>query len=305
MKVSVLMLAYNHQKFIARAVESALDQETTFPYEIVIRDDNSTDDTPKILAQYQANYPALLRVLPTDRRLGMHQNLRETYRACRGEYLAALDGDDFWTCPQKLQRQADFLDAHPQCSACFHNALVIDEDGNYFDKPFCWAEQKEFATVEDMLARNFIPTSAALYRFRRFPKGFLTELRGVLVADWPVNVAYALQGPIGYLKEVMSVYTKHAAGLWTGASSADKVRSLEDMYTAIDRYTNQQYAPLIQALITRWRDHFALDEMRREHRRQLECLRSERDQMVADLQQQLQVLRMEIANLRRQSQGTP
>src|SRR5579871_5590105 len=212
MKVSVLMLAYNHRKFIERAIDSVLDQETTFPYELIIRDDGSSDGTPQLVSRYQAEHPAMVRVLPTERRLGMMQNLREVYRACEGEYISPLDGDDFWSCPLRLQRTVDFLDSHPQCSMCFHNALVIDEDGNYFAKSFCSPEQKEISGLVDILVENFIPTSAGLYRHARFLQGFMPTYGDLLIADWPVNISYARLGLIGYLPQTMSVYTKHAAG---------------------------------------------------------------------------------------------
>src|SRR3712207_1086613 len=102
MKVSVLMLAYNHEKFIAQALDSALMQQVNFDYEIVIGEDCSTDNTRDILIRYQKEYPHRIRLLLPEKNLGMHDNLIQTFKACRGDYIAFLEGDDYWTSPNKL-----------------------------------------------------------------------------------------------------------------------------------------------------------------------------------------------------------
>src|SRR5437016_662317 len=103
MKLSILMLTFNHEKFVRRSVESVLMQQTTFDYELVVCDDYSTDATREILAAIQAAHPERVRLVLGDRHLGIHANALQAYRAAQGEYFALLDGDDYWTAPQKLQ----------------------------------------------------------------------------------------------------------------------------------------------------------------------------------------------------------
>jgi glycosyltransferase involved in cell wall biosynthesis len=108
MKVSVLMITYNHEKFIAQAIDSILMQQTDFEYEIVVGDDFSKDRTRAILDNYKKKHPSKIKLLFPDRNLGMHRNFIQTLNSCQGQYVALLEGDDYWTSPYKLQKQVDF-----------------------------------------------------------------------------------------------------------------------------------------------------------------------------------------------------
>src|SRR5918994_3606750 len=105
MKVSALIITYDHERYIADAIDGALRQETNFDYEIVISEDCSTDETRAIVREYAADHPRI-RARYSPRNLGAAQNFVHGYRACRGEYIAVLEGDDYWTSPKKLQKQA-------------------------------------------------------------------------------------------------------------------------------------------------------------------------------------------------------
>jgi glycosyltransferase involved in cell wall biosynthesis len=117
-KVSVCMMTYNHERFIAQAIESVLEQKTSFDLELVIGEDCSTDGTRKIVAEYARKYPEKIKAMFRETNLGMTANGIQTLRECRGRYIALLEGDDYWTDPLKLQKQVDFLDVHPTCTAC-------------------------------------------------------------------------------------------------------------------------------------------------------------------------------------------
>src|SRR5690349_6525722 len=112
-KVSVAMISYNHERFIAQAIESVLSQRVKFPYEIVIGDDHSTDATPSIIADFHRRYPDKIVPFLREKNLGMAPNFMQILASCGGQYVALLEGDDFWTSKDKLQRQVDFLDANP------------------------------------------------------------------------------------------------------------------------------------------------------------------------------------------------
>src|SRR5579864_5088925 len=118
MKVSVMMITYNHERFIAQALESVLAQRVNFDYEIVIGEDCSTDRTREILLEFCRRYPKRIVPLLKDKNVGAMRNVEATLAACRGQYLALLEGDDYWTCEDKLQRQIDFLDEHPDYAIC-------------------------------------------------------------------------------------------------------------------------------------------------------------------------------------------
>src|SRR6266702_1500393 len=125
MKLSVLMITYNHEKYIAQALDSVLMQEVDSNYEIVIGEDCSTDNTRKIVLDYQRKYPNKIRALLPDKNLGMLWNFVATYEACQGKYVAILEGDDYWSSPVKLQKQVDFLDKNTGCVVCCHAAQVL------------------------------------------------------------------------------------------------------------------------------------------------------------------------------------
>ncbi len=117
--VSILMVTYNHERFIARAIEGATQQETDFPFELVIGEDCSTDRTREIVSEYAERYPDVIRVITSDSNVGMRQNSIRTRRACRGKYISTCDGDDYWHNPTKLQKQADYLEDNPNCGLVF------------------------------------------------------------------------------------------------------------------------------------------------------------------------------------------
>lgn len=114
--VSIVCITYNHEPYIRQAIDGFLMQETTFPYEIILADDCSTDGTSAICAEYAEEYPDLVRYLPSEKNVGGVENERRAIDVAQGEYVAVCEGDDFWTYPQKLQKQVEFLDAHPDYS---------------------------------------------------------------------------------------------------------------------------------------------------------------------------------------------
>src|SRR5262245_24288404 len=129
-KVSVAMITYNHGNFIAQAVESILMQVVNFDYEIIIGEDCSTDETRNVVIEYRNRFPHRIKMLLHDKNVGLMQNFIQTIEACRGQYVALCEGDDYWTSPYKLQKQVDFLESHPEYAICFHNVTVICEDGS-------------------------------------------------------------------------------------------------------------------------------------------------------------------------------
>lgn len=117
--VSVKMITYNHAPFIAGAIEGVLRQKTDFPFELLIGEDCSTDGTREIVFEYQKKHPDIVRVITSDKNVGMNKNGLRTLRACRGKYTAFCEGDDFWQSPHKLQKQADYLESHPECGLVY------------------------------------------------------------------------------------------------------------------------------------------------------------------------------------------
>ena len=116
--VSVHMITYNHEKFIAQAIESVLMQETDFPVELIIGEDCSSDSTRRIVEEYVRKYPNVIKAFLHEQNVGMANNSDAVGNACRGQYKAFLEGDDYWTHPKKLQKQVQLMEANPHYLMC-------------------------------------------------------------------------------------------------------------------------------------------------------------------------------------------
>ena len=263
MKVSVAMITYNHEEFIAKALDSVLMQETNFDYEIVVGEDCSTDNTRNILIGYQERYPDKFRLFLNEKNLGAHRNFVQVHQACQGKYIALLEGDDYWTSPQKLQKQADFLDIHPECAICFHNARIIHTPPNVLplisgNRDYCSPNQKEFSTVEDLLEKDFIPTCSTMFRrglFGDFPDWIYPLKMG----DWPLHILNALHGNIGYINEVMGVYVINSGGVWTRMrlNWEEHDKAMIEFYDALSIHLEFKYKKIIDRKLSNLCLHLA------------------------------------------------
>lgn len=244
-KVSVCMVTYNHEQTIAQAVESALAQQTTFGVEIVVGEDCSTDGTRAILEDLATRHAPRLRVRLAEQNRGGGVNFRETFADCHGQYIAMLEGDDYWTHPLKLQRQVDALDARADWALCFHPAKCLYEDGLTGSEfyPPDWSRPE--ATIVDLMSGNFIATASVVFRnrlFGPFPPWF-AELS---IGDWPLHILNAAHGNIGFLPDVMSVYRIHARGAWSGRDLASNLTTIFKMFRFVDRHFDGKYAEQIE-----------------------------------------------------------
>ncbi|MEH2352520.1 glycosyltransferase [Nostoc sp.] len=247
MKVSILMITYNHENYIAQAIESILMQQTNFEYEVVIGEDCSTDNTRQIIIDYQNKYPEIIRLLLPDKNLGMHKNFIQTLQACQGKYIAILEGDDYWTSSEKLQKQVDFLDKNLDFAICFHNVLVFWQDNSYSPAIFLHNQPKT-STIENLLINNFISTPSVMYRaglVQKFPDWFYEQSMG----DWTFHILNAQHGKIGYIDEVMSAYRIHSKGVWSGKSREYQIKETIRMLDTIKYDFNSQYQAIINTSI--------------------------------------------------------
>ena len=123
--VSVWMVTYNHAPYIAESIEGVISQKTDFPIELIIGEDCSTDNTRSIVLKYQRRYPQLIRVIYSDRNVGMTRNVWRVFEAARANYIAFCDGDDVWIDDRKLDKQVSVLKSEPECSIIFHSAEIF------------------------------------------------------------------------------------------------------------------------------------------------------------------------------------
>ena len=249
--VSIFSLAYNHRRFIVKAIESWLMQKTDFDFEIVIGEDRSTDGTREIVLDYASKYPDRIRVITSDENVGMINNAKRTLSACRGKYIAFCEGDDYWTDPLKLQQQAGFLEANPDFSICFHDAIVLWDDKSKQPDYFVPRDQKEVSTTEDVINRWFIPTASMMLRakyYLDFPGWFGNVYNG----DWATQLILSTKGKIKYIDELMCVYRKNEGGMASGPGKDTEFvnRKKTELLNYFNEYTGGKYREAIERKIT-------------------------------------------------------
>ena len=251
MKVSISMVTYNHEKFIAQAIDSILMQEVDFEYEIVIGEDCSTDNTRQIVLDYQKRYPDKIRLLLPEVNLGAHTNAINTYKACKGQYIALLEGDDYWLSSDKLRKQVEFLDRNSEFTICFTNSLIFREDNPQQSTLFL-SNQAEVSTIENLLVCNFISTPSVMYRngiVRDFPAWYTEQGMG----DWTLYILLAEHGKVGYIDEVMSAYRIHLGGVWSTKSRNYQLSETIRMLKSVGQYfaskNNQRYQTITNSSV--------------------------------------------------------
>lgn len=232
LKVSVPLITYNHSSYIEAAIESALSQEADFRYEIVVGEDCSTDDTRDIVTRYQAKYPDIIRLLPRDVNLGMQRNYRETVCACQGEYVANLDGDDYWTSPHKLASQVRFMDSRPDLAMSFHRAR-IEGQGKHAGEIIPNGARRDLG-IDDLLIGNSIPSCSCMYRRTRLPESWPDWYDDVPSYDWALHcVVLGAGGTAGFIDEVMAVYRVHSRNAWSSQGERERLLSEVGFYERI------------------------------------------------------------------------
>jgi glycosyltransferase involved in cell wall biosynthesis len=258
-KVSIAVLTYNHERYVAQALQGAVTQRTNFPFEIVVAEDCSTDRTRDIVLQFQAAHPGLIRSILNPVNIGADANVKNLIASCKGEYIALLEADDAWTSEDKLQLQVDFLDSHPECSICYHPVLHVFEDGS---KPpaVIPPRSKPIATIEDLLTSqgNFIPTCSVM--FRSGPHTRIPDwTRELGFADWPLHVMNARAGHIGFLPQCMGIYRAHSGGTWSTLSRRTVVERWMRAYEYMNAELGYRYNHLIANTAFKWRFAYAVD----------------------------------------------
>lgn len=241
-KLSILLVTYNHEKYIKTAIESILMQKLNYAYEIVVADDCSSDNTLKIIEEYKSIYKDKFRILENEKNLGITKNYKRGFKACRGEYIAILEGDDYWVNNRKLQKQIEFLSKHKECSYVFNRFQVYDMSTNKKNSQpwFSW-RSSEITNVEELIKSNFIGNfSTCMYR-NELIKKIDPSLYEMVVYDWMVNIVLGQDGLIGYLPRVMSVYRLNPSGTWSQKSHIDKIENTIENIIIYDNFLNLKY----------------------------------------------------------------
>lgn len=205
--VSVFMITYNHERFIRQSIDSVLSQETSFEYEIVIGDDASSDNTSKILREYEQRFPDKIKLKVNDRNLGAMKNHIATLSRCNGKYIALLEGDDYWVDQSKLQKQIELMEQRPDIILC--SGEILDNAA----KVSARSVDKTFDSLDVLIGNPFFTCTVVI---RNHP--VLHELRNYEdspIGDWLMYVLLAQATPESKwvkLRNVFSHYRVHEQG---------------------------------------------------------------------------------------------
>lgn len=253
--VSIVCEVYNHEPFLRKCLDGFVMQKTDFSIEVLIHDDASTDRSAIIIREYKEKYPDLFfPIYQSENQYSQGINIWTTHQfpRARGKYIAICEGDDYWTDPLKLQKQVDYLEKHPTCTLCFHNAIIHWYDCVSPDAPFSRLEDKDYTAME--LCDSWITPTASLVFQKRICTGYtllMSQHPHFNVGDVPLVLFAAQYGKIHALNYVMSVYGRHP-GSFTDFTDATKTfaraRCWEEYHVAfgkeLDSVTKPKYIGL-------------------------------------------------------------
>ena len=236
--VSICCIAFNHKNFIGQALESFLMQETTFPVEIYIHDDASTDGTTQIIREYQAKYPQLIRsILQSENQYTKEGNttVSNFLLSARGEYIAFCEGDDFWTAANKLELQVAYLKAHPNVAISFHDVIRVNEQGERISpskiKDLVGSNQPlKLRNYVDM-AQALIPAVSAV--FRNVPIKYGPRSRSLVILDVYRHARLSEYGEAHNIGITMAAHRVHSGGIWTSKSYAKQLAGIRQLRAAV------------------------------------------------------------------------
>jgi len=266
--VSISCITYNHENYIRDAIEGFLMQKTTFPVEILIHDDASTDKTADIIREYENKYPDIIKpIYQFDNKYSKGISVSETYNfpRARGKYIAMCEGDDYWTDPSKLQKQVDFLENNSEYVACYHNAII-----NYVDKKnknhlYNKINESRNVSLEEIINNWSVPTASIVMRKKVIDN--LPDWRNnIYSGDYTLILLCLNIGKLYFINEVMSVYNVSLKG--SSVSSQIKGNSTFvfnehiKLLKYFNEYTNEVYISIIKKRIKSLNNEIAYYELK-------------------------------------------
>ncbi|MGU3665031.1 glycosyltransferase family 2 protein [Methylobacterium sp. A49B] len=267
-RVSVLCLVNEQGGFVRQTLEGILAQETTFPFELIVGGDRSTDGVGDIVDEYAARDPRVVPVLRSGNP-GSDENFTDLTRHVRGRYVAVCGPHGHWTDPSKLQQQHDLLEARPEVSACFHAVRMVYEGLpgiDDIDPPECMEE----LTVEDLIRNNPIPIDSVLYRWRYGGPEAFDVPSPVALGSWYLHLAHAEIGRITYIPKVMALNRRPGGGIASNCGvTSDRRKDLGDAEIDVFRRLRPHFGGRFEA--------YCLTEQRAAFQRVAEAYLDEED----------------------------
>ena len=253
-QVSIICNAFNQEAYIREALESFVMQQTTFAFEVLVHDDASTDNTPSIIKEFEEKYPEIIKpIYQTENKYSQGISVSGTFQFPRvsGKYVAFCEGDDYFTDPQKLQKQFDALEAHPEIDICAHAADQVDATTKELISIVSPRKEEAVIPVEEVIMGEggFVATNSLMYRAEL--NRDIPEFRRHFDFDYALQIHGSLRGGMLFLPDRMAVYRYMSVGSWTSKrakSSEFRKRLLErkqKMLKELDEYTAHAYGKTV------------------------------------------------------------
>lgn len=225
--VSVVMVAYNAEKYIREAIAGVVRQKVGFDVELLVMDDCSTDSTGNIVRNLAKAYPQI-RYICNETNLGSQGNYLKGFRMARGKYMALCDADDYWNCRRKLARQVYYMESHPECALTFHR--VINYYATTGEKTLSNGQHPSEYSAESLSRSNYITNLSVMYRRELVDLDNLPAwIMDHRSPDYAIHMLYAAKGTIHYFPRPMGVYRKVEGAIWSTAGAYRRLKMSLDM----------------------------------------------------------------------------
>jgi glycosyltransferase involved in cell wall biosynthesis len=238
-RIEVLLITYNHEPYVGRALEGVAAQIIDEPLRLVVADDSSTDETMAVVHAFAKDHPDIEVVfLDNSSNRGVTRNYERAFASCTGTYVAVLEGDDYWVSPHKLARQRDFLDVRLECDLCSVNYYVFEEGRGQFTPRWQPGDGHMLLGARELIADNVVGNfSTCMYRTRAL-QALPPAVFGHKSYDWIMNILLARTSLIAFLHEPMSVYRIHGDGVWSVLSRVEKLKAQRELIPTYNELTN-------------------------------------------------------------------
>lgn len=242
MKVSIILLTYNQSSYIRQSLDSIIMQRTKHDVEVIVADDASKDDTLDIIKEYAEKSPFPFIFLREQSNLGYNLNYKRAFDACNGDYVAIMEGDDYWTDPKRIDKHIAFLDTHRECSMSFNRIVFFYQDLlDYQVKEWNSSEDYIYYTSKQQITGNKIGNLSACFFRKNIIDKFKPGLFDLRVADWMLGIVFGQYGFIAELKDSMSVYRIHGKGVWSQQNEEEQTKRLIENISEYNKYLDYKF----------------------------------------------------------------
>lgn len=250
--VAIKCLAYNHEKYLRQCLEGFVMQKTNFKFIAIVHDDASTDKSAEIIREYERKYPDIIKAIFEEENMhskhdgSLDRIINNALIESGCKYVAWCEGDDYWTDPNKLQIQVDFLNTHNDYSMCFH-ASDWEENGRIFKRNIK-LDKEDTISVEQIIKGGGAFCTTASLMFRTSVLLDIPKFRKIAeIGDYPLQIDCALKGKVYYFPQAMCIYRYNHPGSWTSQNSSTAAINMNDFewLKELDRHTLGKYHKII------------------------------------------------------------